>query len=357
MAAERLLIGTSHGVVIVRTRDNGVNWRLETKALKDQRITTGALVVHPGNRNIVYAGTRGGGVFRSSDGGITWEERSNGLTRRHLRCLTMDPRRPEVLYAGTGPVGLFITRDEGNSWQEMEGVTKLGEKREWPYPATVIDPHVRSILPDPSNPKLIFASIQIGGVIWSEDEGKTWTDSVEGIDPDVHWLDLNPQTSEIYATTGGGAHWTYPASPQPHWGKAVYKSIDRGRTWTSLTDHLPWDYGEPMRHHPTDGAMLYVGVARGVPTEWNRPTGAEGSLIRTADGGKTWQHLTGGLPELLYDPIGDLTFDPADPETMFMATGRGDAAWGQVFVSRDRGATWRHLIFTASVSALACGPS
>jgi len=147
-----------------------------------------------------------------------------------------------------------------------EAVTKLGEQREWPYPATVIDPHVRSILPDPSNPKLIFASIQIGGVIWSEDEGKTWTDSVEGIDPDVHWLDLNPQTSEMYATTGGGAHWTYPASPQPHWGKAVYKSIDRGRTWTSLTDDLAWDYGEPMRHHPTDGAMLYVGVARGVPT-------------------------------------------------------------------------------------------
>jgi hypothetical protein len=42
---------------------------------------------------------------------------------------------------------------------------------------------------------------------------------------------------------------------------------------------------------------------------------------------------------------------------MFMATGRGDAGWGQVFLSRDTGATWRHLIFTASVSSLACGPS
>ena len=112
-----------------------------------------------------------------------------------------------------------------------------------------------------------------------------------------------------------------------------------------------------MRHHPTDGGVLYVGVARGVPTEWNRPTGAEGSLIRTADGGKTWQHLTGGLPDLLNDPIGDLTFDLSDPESMFMGTGRGDAGWGQVFLSRDKGATWRHLIFTASVSALACGSS
>ena len=105
----------------------------------------------------------------------------------------------------------FITRDEGRSWQEMEGVTTLGEKREWPYPATVIDPHVRSILPDPSNPKLIFASIQIGGVIWSEDEGKTWTDSVEGIDPDVHWPILTLRLQKYMPPPAGGR-----IGPIPH---------------------------------------------------------------------------------------------------------------------------------------------
>lgn len=364
MASDRILIGTGRGIEMMRTNDGGDNWRLEQHVLIGNSIAGEGIKV-TSDPKIIYAATRNN-VFRSDDGGYTWEERSEGLPKfgppplHQLRGLDVHPSDPDIIFVCTGPVELHISKDGGRSWEKNQGLEKLKAEREWPYPASWVWPHFRDLIVDPKDPDKMYGAIQIGGVVRTEDGGKTWEDSVEGIDPDTHTLLMDSQDSNtIYAITGGGCCWTWPRAVQSTWGKAIYKSTDGAKTWNPLTARMRWTYGEIIRQSPADPSFICAGVARGVPTEWARPTRAEAAFISSTDGGENWDHASSGnsgLPEFFgQESIKDICFDPNDPNTLFMCTGDDRASpFGQVYFSRDRGAKWHHLVFTPPAYALAC---
>jgi hypothetical protein len=169
---EAIMVGTLDGVFKV-TRSNG-NWQIAAQSLNGMEAN--ALAAHPRRREVVYAGIRGGGVFSTDDAGKTWRRLGEGVLSDKIRALALDPSRPENVYVGTEPPALWKSADGGVSWKELPGVSHLAEKRGWTYPVPVIQPHIRSIAIDPSEPNRLCLAAQVGGVLLSEDGGESWTD-------------------------------------------------------------------------------------------------------------------------------------------------------------------------------------
>lgn len=117
-----------------------------------------SLAIDPNNPQTIYAGTYGGGVFKTIDGGASWLQTS--LTNRRVRVVAMDPNNSNVLYAGTRFGGIFKSLDAGGSWSQMnEGLTNLD---------------VRGIGVDPNNSNTVYAGTDAGGVFKSTTGGANW---------------------------------------------------------------------------------------------------------------------------------------------------------------------------------------
>ena len=127
---EKIFVGTLDGLFKV-IRSNGA-WKIEGKDLPGAEVN--CLGVRPDRREVLYAGVRGGGLFRSDDDGKRWNRVGGGALSDKVRALALDPSNPKVVYVGTEPAALWRSEDEGKSWKEIEGVKKLAGERKWTYP-------------------------------------------------------------------------------------------------------------------------------------------------------------------------------------------------------------------------------
>ncbi|MGQ9627988.1 MAG: WD40/YVTN/BNR-like repeat-containing protein [Anaerolineae bacterium] len=140
------------GEGVFRSDDGGTSWKEVNEGLLDRNLE--ALAVVPGS-GTVYAGT-GGGAFKSTDKGSSWLPANKGLTNTSIRTLALAPGRPETLYAGTYGGGIFKSEDGAGSWHLL----LLREK-------------FYSLVVDPVNPQIIYAAT--GEAIWfSQDGGESW---------------------------------------------------------------------------------------------------------------------------------------------------------------------------------------
>jgi len=339
-----IFVGTLNGVFKV-VRSNG-GWKVQTQQLSGAEVN--AIAIHPDRREIIYAGTRGGGLCRSGDGGKSWAKLGEGALSDKIRAVTLDPSNPQVLYIGTEPAALWKSEDGGKGWQQVQGVRTLAEGRKWTYPVPTIQPHIRSIAVDPNNSRRISLAAQVGGVLITEDGGKSWTDVRDPIDMDVHSVAFDPRDSNVvYAATGGGENFPDP-SPFPK-GRPLYSSKDGGRSWQCVTADFKRTYAVPVRVCPRDSRLLYLGVAEEPPPLWlKRPTKANAALMRSSDGGVSWQRLTEGLPDPFLSMIECIDFDPDEPDHIFIGAGGEGARFikleeGEIFQSQNRGDYWEKI--------------
>src|SRR3954469_24627959 len=87
-----------------------------------------------GDAVTILAGSYGNGLYRSADGGATWEPANTGLTASAFRCIAPDPLRPGALLAGTEPARLYRSEDGGRQWQELDGIPKIAGHETWFLP-------------------------------------------------------------------------------------------------------------------------------------------------------------------------------------------------------------------------------
>jgi len=338
------MVGTLDGVI--RVVKSGAGWKIASQSLNGMEAN--AVVCHPDKREVVYAGIRGGGVYRTDDAGGSWRRLGENFLFDKIRTLGMDPSDPETVYVGTEPPGRWKSADGGASWKELSGVGRLAAEKRWTYPVPVIQPHIRSIAVDPRNSNHLCLAAQVGGVLLSENGGESWTDVRYPIDMDVHCVTFDSTTSGVlYAATGGGENFPDP-TPSPK-GRPLYRSLDGGISWESISDTLSRNYAVPVRVHPKDSKLLYLGVAEEPPPLWlNRASKANGALMRSADGGMTWQQLEGGFPNPCQSMVECIEFDPTEPNHLFIGTGGEGARYikletGELFHSGDRGDTWEKI--------------
>ncbi|HEU4570922.1 MAG TPA: exo-alpha-sialidase [Gemmatimonadales bacterium] len=287
---------------------------------------------------------------RSDDGGATWETVGNtfaydGVPGTHQwydgtphpwefkRVWHLEPSHtdPDTVLAGVEDAALFKSADGGKSWQELSGLRGHGSGPRWQPGAGGMCLH--TIIVDPADPQRIFIAISAAGAFRSLDGGATWTPVNKGLNSKF----LPDPTAEV----GHCVHRIamHPARPgvlfmQKHWD--VMRSDDGGDHWHEVSGDLPTDFGFPIDVHAHEPDTVYV-----VPiTSDSHHFPPEGKLrvYRSRSGGHEWEPLTKGLPQrdcyvnVLRDAMAVDRLD--DCGIYFGTTG------GQVYCSPDGGDRW-----------------
>jgi photosystem II stability/assembly factor-like uncharacterized protein len=292
----------------------------------------------PGHDDLFYMGTVGGGIWKSTNYGVSWTNISDGQLAgpsASIGAIAVAPSNPEILYAGTGETDIrntFITGD---------GVYKSTDAgKTWHYTGLADTRTISNIVIDPKNPDIVYAS-SMGhvfvpdpdrGVFKSTDGGKTWkkilfVDDKTG----VISLVMNPANPEVlYA-----AAWQAQRMP---WGltsggpgSGIYKTTDGGAHWTNITrsEGLP------------QGVLGRIGVAVSASNPrivYAILQAKEGGVFRSDDAGKTWRRVNAEwmLRQRAFYYM-TIYVDPKDPNTVYAPN--VDALW----VSRDGGKSWKKL--------------
>ena len=221
--SDTLYIATTNGVRIARRE--GDNWRKINAALSAHVVTSVAAC-----RGFTLAGTKDG-IWRSVDAGQTWKETSAHLSNRHIRWLACSSGSGTFALAGTEPAAIYVSRDNADTWTACPEVENLRDQSGWFLPYSPEAGCVRgfAIFGFGSELARVFASVEVGGVLISNNSGNNWH-LVEGSDgnpemnralgqlihPDVHSISVHPSSPDLLtAPTGGG----------------LFRSTDCGRTW------------------------------------------------------------------------------------------------------------------------------
>jgi len=334
------MIGTQRGLFVAVSDEGRRAWRLSAPMLVGREVYHAWL--DPRDGRTAWAATDhkvwGAHVHRSDDRGESWtvlEAAPHYPDERGLKAIwALAPgpaSEPDTLYAGIEPAGLFVSRDRGESWSGVEPLNEHPTNRTWQPAGGGLALH--SILIDPRDSSRIYCALSAGGVYRSEDGGASWTPINAGTR-----ADFLPQR---YPEAGQCVHKLrlHPARParlyqQSHCG--VYRSDDRGDTWTEITDGLPSDFGYALALDPSDPDVAYV-----IPEESSHMRATvDGRLrvYRTRDAGASWEPLTRGLPqEHAYVSIlrEAMDTDGLDPCGVYFGTSSG-----HLFASRDGGDSW-----------------
>ena len=287
---------------------------------------------------------------RSDDGGKTWEAVGNefkyaGKVGTHQwydgsqrpwefkRVWHLEPSLddPDTVYAGVEDAALFRSGDGGRSWQELAGLRGHGSGPDWMPGAGGMCLH--TILLDPARPERMTIAISAAGVFRSEDSGVTWLPSNKGL---VSEQMPNPTGEVGHCVHRIGFHPSRPDTlfMQKHWD--VMRSDDAGATWHEVSGNLPTDFGFPIAVHAHEPETIYVVPIKSDAEHY--PPEGKLRVYRSRTGGNEWEALTQGLPQqhcyvnILRDAM---TVDAAEPCGVYFGT-----TGGQVFASADDGDNW-----------------
>ena len=237
------------------------------------------IAVDPRDPGRVFAGTRGRGVWRSANGAASFED--VGLPADDVFSIAISAADGAV-YAGCEPSMLFRSRDGGSSWEELSALREIPSAPSWSFPPRPWTSHVRWIAPSPHDARRLLVGIELGGVMLSEDGGATWHDHRPGAQPDCHALAWHPSAEgRAYEAAGGGAAW----------------SSDGGESWRGADEGRDRHYTWALAVDPGDPERWYVSASPG-PMQAHGSRSAEAHLYRWQGGGP-WERLTQGLPDPL----------------------------------------------------------
>jgi photosystem II stability/assembly factor-like uncharacterized protein len=249
--------------------------------------------------DVLLAGTYGDGLFRSADDGRSWERVEDGLTASTFRFVT-----PEL--AGTEPARVYRSADGGRRWEELEGITRIPGHEEWYLPYSPRAGAARNAYV--SDDRMLVA-VEVGGLLRSDDGGRTWICEPVAGDEDVHHVTGHPDDRDLVYVSLGTATLTRRGGR--HGG--VARSRDGGRTW----EKIETDYTRAAIVPPARRDLLLAGPAPRV--------GRGGRIVSSSDGGDTWEPAGHGIDV----PMADMVelFVPAPDGTVWAVCSGGRLLW------------------------------
>ncbi len=292
------------------------------------------IAVHPRERGTWYVAVGAGGLWKTTNAGVTWQPMFDEQPSYSIGAVALDPNNPDVVWVGTGENvsgrhvgwgdGVYRSRDGGQSWEQM---------------GLAASEHIGKIVVDPRDSDVVFVAAE--GPLWSSggdrglykttDGGKTWTRVIEvdehtGVtdieldpaDPDVMYAASYQRRRHIWAFLAGGP------------GSGIHKSTDGGQTWRRITKGLPkQDMGKiGLAVTPAAPDLVYATIEAGEE---------ERGFYRSRDKGESWTrrnpYISGGTGPHYYQEI---EASPGDPDLVYQM---------DVFlrVTRDGGATFKNL--------------
>ena len=242
---------------------------------------------------------------------------------------------PDTVYAGVEDAALFRTVDGGRTWQELAALRGHETGPNWMPGAGGLCLH--TIVLDPANEQRIYTAISAAGTFRSDDGGASWKPINHGL---YSQYIPNP-TAEV----GHCVHriTIHPSRPdvlfmQKHWD--VMRSDDGGESWYEVSGNLPSDFGFPIAVHPHEPETIYVVPIKSDALHY--PPDGKLRVYRSRNGGNEWEALTNGLPQehcyvnVLRDAM---AVDELDPGGIYFGT-----TGGQVYASADGGDHWAPIV-------------
>jgi hypothetical protein len=281
------------------------------------------IAVDPTNPRRVYAGTFDNGLYRSLDGGETWEQVGGGIPDKRVLSVAIAPARDGAVYAGTEPSNLYRSEDDGRSWQVFPRLRELPSAPTWSFPPRPWTSHVRRIAPHPTDPHIIYVGIELGGVMRSIDGGETWEDRKPGSYHDSHAILTHPAApNRVYEAAGGG----------------VAYSADAGATWQPVDDGMDRHYVWGLAIDSADPDLWYVSATFSARNTHHVTNDARAFIYRKR-GDAPWES-TGGesLPQPL-DVMPYALLAPRNHPNSLIAGLKN----GEFWLTEDAGGRWRKL--------------
>ena len=243
----------------------------------------------PGNPNLFYFGATGGGVWKTEDGGQSYENISDGYFGGSIGSVAVSKSDNNVIYVGGGEVTLRGNVSSGYGiWKSVDA------GKTWNFSGLPKSRHVPRIVIDPNNHNIVYAAV-LGniykptsdrGVYKSKDGGKTWEKVLfSNNHSGVVELVMDPSNSRtLYAATWRVNRTPYSLNSGGE-GSALWKSVDQGENWTKIS----------INEGFAEGTLGIIGVTVSpVNTQrvWAIVENQEkGGIYRSEDGGSTWSHI------------------------------------------------------------------
>jgi photosystem II stability/assembly factor-like uncharacterized protein len=316
------------------------------------------MVIDPSNQDNMYSIGLDFGVYKTTDGGTTWNTANTGLTFTQVQAVAISKNNPNVLYVGTAGgnanSGVYKTTDGGGNWAKIN--TGISES----------SIAVQAVMVHPDNPNIAWVAIfdgvadAVNGIYKTTDGGTSWAPAINGIGTVKNFLSLAMSTSDpntiyagssflvatqlgpsmIYKSTNGGDLWTAATNGMPTdpaeinpirvikvsdadpniilaglfmntVSGGVYISTDAGANWTRKFDGAPQDVGTLIR-----SAAIRPGSTTDFVVGLDRSTGLNIGVWRTTDGGTSWVAANGGTLLATY-AIRALAYNSTGTHTLF----------------------------------------
>jgi photosystem II stability/assembly factor-like uncharacterized protein len=281
-----------------RSLDGGLSW----VGLESPRGRLNSVTGDPNDPMSLYAVTISG-LFRTANGGGSWEPVTNPAPGRVLQMIAVDPVDSRVLYAAVSAISettVYRSSDGGRNWSR-----------------TALRDPTRALLFDPSDEGSRLFALTTVGLQATTNRGESWRRLARGTESVIR-LAIDPTDSRrLYMVSGGGA---------------VLLSSDGGE---SVTTVLGRDFGDGARAIAAVGSELVL-------------AGSDRGVSRSEDAGLQWAAANRGIQEV---PVQAIAVDPTDPTVVFAASDRG------IHESRDGGETWNGPTHRSSADRLAIDPS
>jgi hypothetical protein len=354
--SDRILVGSRKGLFTVKRGRQG-RWTVDRAQLLGDHLS---LVMHDPRSGALYAafqhGHFGVKLHRSTDDGATWPEcgkpvypeKPEGLVdndpmrgtpvpwnvERIWELVPGTAQSPGLLWCGTIPGGLFRSRDGGDTWELVRSLWDHPGRQRW-FGGGADLPGMHSICVQPGDDRTLRVAVSCGGVWETTDGAQTWANIGTGMKA----LFMPPGQQDDPGIQDPHRMVQCAARPDHFWVQhhcGVWRSRNAARTWQEVATVTPWVFGFAVAVHPRDPDTAWFVPARS--DELRIPTDGRVVVSRTRDGGRSFQELRKGLPQL---DAYDLTYRHGldiDESGDCLAFG---TTTGSLFVTNDGGDTWQ----------------
>ena len=329
---------------VYRREANGRTWELKNNGLPEGT-SVRAITIDPANPDIVFVGTDHG-LFRSRDRGEHWEKPNFPDSGMQIWSVMIDPHDPQRMYAGGSPVALYRSDDAGNNWRRLPD-PQIPNRIKMAF-----DCRVMRITANPIKPNELYATLEVNGVIRTQDGGNNWQDCTDDLLRLGHLPHLESRIGSDDGTEGmldGHAIAMTSADPDAvilAVRMGLFRSADHGKSWADMEvgKFSPVTYGRDIRVSPQDPRTLYACLSVAANSTF-------GSLYRSQDTGKTWKRIDEAVTP--GSTLMAVALHPTNSEIIFSVSRHG-----QVFGTLNGGTSWIESPLppqARDVYALACG--
>jgi hypothetical protein len=344
-----LLVGTRKGLMIARSTDDRRTWATDDFQFRNQEVYSVALDLRRDPPRIlagVGTGHWGPLLTYSDDLGTTWTEPEQppigfqaGTDAAVARVWQIQPataQQPDVVYAGVEPHALFRSDDGGQSFSLVEGLWQHPDRPQWMPGGGGACLH--TVLPHPTDPDDVLVAMSAAGVYRTRDGGASWEPANRGIQV------ANVPEDQRFPEFGQCVHKVAFHRDRPerlyaqnHFG--VYRSDDRGDSWTAIESGLPSNFGFALVVHPHRPDTVYNFPLQADAERF--PPDGRCRVYRSENAGDSWDALADGLPQDPYYAAvlrDAMVADAVDPAGIYFGT-----RIGEVYASRDDGDSWKMI--------------